>query len=64
MVYPQERKTGKTRHRLHKRLFGEPLWVLQVEITYTHTINHGSFIDCETRTTWRDALPTDMGNPF
>jgi len=53
--------TGKMRCRLHKRLFGEPLLVLQVEIHETgFTVEYpGCEFEVDEKY-WRDAKATDL----
>lgn len=60
MTFPDERRTGRTRHRLNRFSFGPRKLIYQIEITYTHTTSYGGVIECETRTIWRDATVEDM----
>lgn len=54
--------TGKTRHRVHKPLFGTALLVLQVEYTRDHSRDlYGSgYYDYWTTSHWRDATLDDV----
>lgn len=63
VINQQDKLTGNTRLRLHKRWFREPLLVLQVEVYRTGTMleNYGSSVGSEdfNVTFWRDLRVTD-----
>jgi len=55
------RLTGKTRHRMHKPLFGSPVFILQVEREYFVFENVGNvYIDGDHQTRWEDATFSDL----
>lgn len=52
--------TGRKRYRSARTWFGHEYLVLQVEVEGLITENTGGWIECETRTWWRDATTADL----
>lgn len=57
--------TGRTRHRLHKPLFGKPMLVLQVELFVQNAWYDGAGPPdyWPDHTMWVDALPEHVTSP-
>jgi hypothetical protein len=52
--------TGRTRYRLHRTLWSDPILVLQIEVRGIETDMIGGWIDSKTVNRWRDASVSDL----
>lgn len=52
--------TGRTRYRLHRTWWCDPVLVLQIEVRGIETNMIGGWIDSKTVNRWRDANVSDL----